>query len=79
MRPDNEVNVPSFDRTVGMAASVRPPKEEPEFEPTVVGMRRPAAPAPGYDPTQKKDGGDPAFAKTDVVRKPGGPSGTGGA
>ncbi|WP_233259361.1 CHASE2 domain-containing serine/threonine-protein kinase [Ramlibacter sp. WS9] len=79
MRPDNEVNVPNFDKTVGMATSVRPPRGEPDFEPTVVGMRRPAVPAPGYDPTQKKDGGDPAFAKTDVVRKPGGSGGAGGA
>jgi hypothetical protein len=49
----------------------------PLYEPTVVGM--PTAAAPGYDPTQKKDGGDPAFAKTDVFRKPDTGSGPGGA
>jgi serine/threonine-protein kinase len=35
--------------------------------------------APGYDPTQKKDEGDPAFAKTDVFRKSDTGSGPGGA
>jgi hypothetical protein len=35
----------------------------------VVGMP-PVAPPSGYDPTQKKEGGEATFAKTDVIRKP---------
>ena len=76
MRPDDEVNVSGDDKTVAFAASARA-ATAPQYEPTVVGM--PAAAAPGYDPTQKKDGGDPAFAKTDVFRKPDTGSGPGGA
>ena len=52
MRPDDEVNVRSIDKTVA---------------------------APSYDPTQQKDGGDPAFAKTDVFRKSDAGSGPAGA
>jgi serine/threonine-protein kinase len=49
----------------------------PVYEATVVGM--PVTTAPGYDPTQKKEEGDPAFAKTDVFRKSDTGSGPGGA
>jgi eukaryotic-like serine/threonine-protein kinase len=79
MRPDNEVNVAAADKTVAFATGTHPSAAGAVFEATVVGMPPPAAPAPGYDPTQKKDGGDPAFAKTDVFRKPGGPGGSGDA
>jgi eukaryotic-like serine/threonine-protein kinase len=79
MRPDNEVNVAAADKTVAFATGSHPSAAGAVFEATVVGMPPPAAPAPGYDPTQKKDGGDPAFAKTDVFRKPGGPGGAGDA
>jgi hypothetical protein len=83
MRPDDEVNVRASektaaftagagnapagdsDKTVVMAAAARP---APAFEATVVGMPTPPAGAPGYDATQKKEVGDPAFAKTDVFR-----------
>jgi serine/threonine-protein kinase len=76
MRPDDEVNIRGADRTVAFAASATG-ASAPVFEATVVGM--PAAAPPGYDPTQKKDEGDAAFAKTDVFRKPDAGSGTGGA
>jgi serine/threonine-protein kinase len=76
MRPDEEVNAGSTDKTVAYSASSRS-GAAPAYEPTVIGM--PAAPAPGYDPTQKKDEGDSAFAKTGVFRKPDAGSGTGGA
>jgi serine/threonine-protein kinase len=76
MRPDDEVNVRGDDKTVAFATPARA-GTAPLYEPTVVGM--PTAAAPGYDPTQKKDGGDPAFAKTDVFRKPDTGSGPGGA
>jgi eukaryotic-like serine/threonine-protein kinase len=83
LRPDDEVNVratektaaftvgaPNMpaadsDKTVVMAPAARP---APTFEATVVGVPAPASGAPGYDATQKKDAGDPAFAKTDVFR-----------
>jgi serine/threonine-protein kinase len=74
MRPDDEVNVGAADKTVAFAAA--PPAAV--YEATVVGMP-PVPAAPGYDPTQKKDEGDPAFAKTDVFRKPDTGSGPGGA
>jgi CHASE2 domain-containing sensor protein/tRNA A-37 threonylcarbamoyl transferase component Bud32 len=38
-----------------------------------------ASATPGYDPSQKKDGDDPAFAKTDVFRKPDAGGGSGGS
>jgi len=93
MRPDDEVNVRASektaaftanpasaggsdsDKTVVMAPAARP---APAYEATVVGVPMPAAGAPGYDATQKKDVGDPAFAKTDVFRPgqvPGAPDG----
>ncbi len=75
MRPDNEVNVAAADKTVAFATGAHPSVAAPAaavFESTVVGMPPPSA-SPGYDSQQKKDGGDPAFAKTDVFRKPGGP------
>jgi eukaryotic-like serine/threonine-protein kinase len=83
MRPDDEVNVRASektaaftanpvsaagadsDKTVVMAPAARP---APAFEATVVGVPMPGSGAPGYDSTQKKDVGDPAFAKTDVFR-----------
>jgi len=74
MRPDDEVNVAAADKTVAFAAA----SPAAVYEATVVGV--PPVPAvPGYDPTQKKDGDDPAFAKTDVFRKPDTSSGPGGA
>ena len=76
MRPDDEVNVRGADKTVAFAASATG-ATAPVYEATVVGM--PTVAAPGYDPTQKKDEGDAAFAKTDVFRKPDAGSGTGGA
>ena len=92
MRPDDEVNVGAADKTAAFAAGaagaaaaapdqtviMAPSAANPVYEATVVGMPPPAA-APGYDPTQKKDEGDPAFAKTDVFRKPDAGSGPGGA
>jgi hypothetical protein len=39
----------------------------------------PTAAAPGYDPTQKKEEGDAAFAKTGVFRKPDAGAGSGGS
>jgi hypothetical protein len=72
MRPDNEVNVAAADKTVAFATGAHPSvATDPVFEATVVGMPPPAASAPGYDSLQKNDGGDAAFAKTDVFRKPG--------
>jgi len=68
MRPDNEVNVAASDKTVAFSAAA--PAGPAVYEATVVGMPTAAAP-PGYDATQKKGGDDPAFAKTDVFRKPG--------
>ncbi|MDP3761252.1 MAG: serine/threonine-protein kinase [Ramlibacter sp.] len=65
MRPDDEVNVAAADKTVAFAAA----SPAAVYEATVVGVP-PVPDAPGYDPTQKKDGDDPAFAKTDVFRKP---------
>ena len=76
MRPDHEVNVRGDDKTVALAAPA-PGASGPVYEPTVGGM--PTAAAPGYDPTQKKEEGDAAFAKTDVFRKSDTGSGTGGA
>ncbi|MBG9388897.1 CHASE2 domain-containing serine/threonine-protein kinase [Caenimonas aquaedulcis] len=72
MRPDDEVNVANADKTVAFATGAHPSADAaPVFEATVVGMPPPAASPPGYDPTHKNDGGDAAFAKTDVFRKPG--------
>ncbi len=72
MRPDNEVNVAGADKTVAFATGAHPSiAADPVFEATVVGMPPPAASPPGYDASQKNDGGDAAFAKTDVFRKPG--------
>jgi eukaryotic-like serine/threonine-protein kinase len=93
LRPDEEVNVRASektaaftanpagsggtdsDKTVVMAPAARP---APAYEATIVGVPMPGAGAPGYDATQKKDVGDPAFAKTDVFRPgqvPGTPDG----
>ncbi len=71
MRPDSEVNVAASDKTVAFSTSAQPasPAAAPVYEATVVGMP-PAGAQPGYDPTQKKDGGDVDRAKTDVFRKP---------
>jgi serine/threonine-protein kinase len=79
LRPDDEVPVGAADKTAVLAVGPRQRAAEAAFESTMVGIRPAAAPAPGYDPTQQKDGGDPAFAKTEVFRKPGGPGGAGGA
>ncbi|MDB5872320.1 MAG: hypothetical protein JWQ07_1762 [Ramlibacter sp.] len=72
MRPDNEVNVAGADKTVAFTAGAHPSAPAAAaFEATVIGMPPPAAAPPGYDASQKRDGGDAAFAKTDVFRKPG--------
>jgi CHASE2 domain-containing sensor protein/tRNA A-37 threonylcarbamoyl transferase component Bud32 len=71
MRPDDEVNVGAADKTVAFATGAHPSQQAaPVFEATVVGMPPPQAPPPGYDAAQNKDDGNPAFAKTDVFRKP---------
>jgi len=91
MRPDSEVSVAASDKTVAFSASasaadaalgktvVMAPAAAGAavYEATVVGLP-PAAAPPGYDATQKKGGDDPAFAKTDVFRKPGAPGAAGG-
>jgi eukaryotic-like serine/threonine-protein kinase len=63
MRPDDEVNVRASEKTAAFTAT---PGLGPaaDSDKTVVM----AAAAPGYDAPQKKDVGDPAFAKTDVFR-----------
>ena len=72
MRPDDEVNVAGADKTVAFSTGAHPSiAPAPVFEATVVGMPAPAAPQPGYDPTQKSGAADLGFAKTDVFRKPG--------
>ena len=71
MRPDDDVNVPAADRTLAFAAS----PAAATYDATVVAM---APGAPGYDPSHKKDEGDPAFARTEVFRKPDAGGGTGG-
>lgn len=76
MRPDDEVNADGAEKTVAFGAAGTA-SAAAAYERTVVGM--PAAPAPGYDPTQKNDGGDAAYAKTDVFRKPDASNGPGGA
>jgi serine/threonine-protein kinase len=79
MRPDSEVNAGAADKTVAFATGAHPSAASgPAYEATVVGMQAPVGAGPGYDAPHQKDGGDPAFAKTDVFRKPdpGGPGGT---
>jgi serine/threonine-protein kinase len=72
MRPDNEVNTSGADKTVAFVSGSHAAGAA-VFESTVVGMPPPSAAPPGYDPSQKKEGGEQAFAKTDVFRAPGPP------